>query len=55
MTARTAGRRTLRAGTRVARWATLAVVGALLLTGCDFSVYNLPLPGGADVGDDPYT
>lgn len=36
-----------------------AVVGALaaavLLTGCDFDVYELPLPGGADVGDEPIT
>jgi len=29
------------------------VVGALLLTGCGtFSVYDLPLPGGVDTGDD---
>ena len=27
----------------------------LLLTGCDFDVYKLPLPGGTDVGDDPIT
>jgi phospholipid/cholesterol/gamma-HCH transport system substrate-binding protein len=33
----------------------LMVVGALTLSGCDFSVYSLPLPGGADVGDKPYT
>ena len=26
----------------------------LTLTACDFSVYDLPLPGGADVGDDSY-
>jgi phospholipid/cholesterol/gamma-HCH transport system substrate-binding protein len=39
---------------RVARLAVLVVVGALTLTGCDFSVYSLPLPGGADLGDDPY-
>jgi phospholipid/cholesterol/gamma-HCH transport system substrate-binding protein len=31
------------------------LAGALLLTGCDFDVYSLPLPGGADVGDDPIT
>ena len=35
--------------------ATLMVVAALALTGCDFSVYNLPLPGGADLGDNPIT
>jgi phospholipid/cholesterol/gamma-HCH transport system substrate-binding protein len=39
---------------RVARVAALVCVGALSLTGCDFSVYSLPLPGGADLGDDPY-
>jgi phospholipid/cholesterol/gamma-HCH transport system substrate-binding protein len=26
----------------------------MLLSGCDFSVYDLPLPGGPDVGDNPY-
>ena len=39
---------------RLARAAALVVVGATALTGCDFSVYSLPLPGGADLGDDPY-
>lgn len=29
--------------------------GALLLSGCEFDVYQLPLPGGADTGDDPIT
>ncbi len=33
--------------------AALAAAGALLLSGCDFSVYDLPLPGGADLGRDP--
>ena len=28
---------------------------ALVLSGCDFDVYKLPLPGGPDVGDDPMT
>ncbi len=32
---------------------TLAAAAALLLSACDFSISNLPLPGGADVGDDP--
>jgi phospholipid/cholesterol/gamma-HCH transport system substrate-binding protein len=32
----------------------LAATSALLLSGCEFSVYDLPLPGGADVGEDPY-
>ena len=29
------------------------LVGSLALTACDLDVYSLPLPGGADVGDDP--
>ncbi|WP_231123985.1 MCE family protein [Nocardioides sambongensis] len=29
------------------------VAGAVLLSGCSFDVYEIPLPGGADVGDDP--
>lgn len=33
--------------------ATLAA--AVLLTGCEFDVYELPLPGGTDVGDDAIT
>ena len=41
--------------TRVVRLTTLACAGALALSGCDFDVYSLPLPGGADLGDDPYT
>lgn len=38
------------------RWAALAAVAALLLTGCgNFrGAYSLDLPGGADLGDDPY-
>ncbi|QNN51366.1 MCE family protein [Nocardioides mesophilus] len=40
---------------RVARLVTLVAVGAVALTGCDFSVYDVPLPGGADLGDDPYS
>ncbi|HSE10379.1 MAG TPA: MCE family protein [Nocardioidaceae bacterium] len=42
-------------GSRVRRMAAMACVGALALSGCDFDVYSLPLPGGADLGDDPYT
>ena len=38
---------------RTARVAALGAASTLLLTGCDFSVYDMPLPGGADVGDDP--
>ncbi len=40
---------------RVARLAAVVCAGALALTGCDFSVYSLPLPGGADLGDNPYS
>ena len=36
--------------------ALLAVLlGSVVLSGCDFDVYKLPLPGGTDVGDDPMT
>ena len=40
---------------RLARVVLLMVVGAVTLSGCDFSVYSLPLPGGAKLGDHPYT
>ena len=40
--------------TRVARAVLLVVAGAVSLSGCDFSIYSLPLPGGADVGSHPY-
>lgn len=40
--------------TRSRRAGVLAAVGGLLLAGCGFTPYDLPLPGGADVGDDPY-
>jgi phospholipid/cholesterol/gamma-HCH transport system substrate-binding protein len=40
--------------TRLAKAAALVAAGALALTGCDFDVYSVPLPGGADLGDDPY-
>jgi phospholipid/cholesterol/gamma-HCH transport system substrate-binding protein len=40
---------------RAGRMAAVACAGALALSGCDFDVYSLPLPGGADLGDDPYT
>ncbi|MGZ6831976.1 MAG: MCE family protein [Mycobacteriaceae bacterium] len=40
---------------RLAKAAALVVVAAVMLTGCDFSVYSLPLPGGADLGDHPYS
>lgn len=36
--------------------ACVMTAGALLATsGCGFSPYKLPLPGGADIGDKPYT
>lgn len=31
-----------------------AVAAAIGLSGCGFSPYDLPLPGGADTGDNPY-
>jgi len=37
------------------RFAILAAASALVLSGCGFSPYKLPLPGGADLGGDPYT
>lgn len=41
--------------TKLLRAIAVLLAGALLLTGCDFDVYKLPLPGGTDVGDDPIT
>ena len=29
------------------------LLGSVVLTGCNFDVYSLPLPGGTDVGDNP--
>ena len=40
---------------RMLRALVAVLAGALLLTGCEFDVYELPLPGGTDVGDDPIT
>lgn len=34
--------------------AAVATVGGLVLSSCSFSAYDLPLPGGADLGDEPY-
>jgi phospholipid/cholesterol/gamma-HCH transport system substrate-binding protein len=31
------------------------LLGSVLLSGCDFDVYSLPLPGGTDVGHNPIT
>ena len=33
----------------------LLLTGSLMLGGCGFDIYKLPLPGGTDVGDDPIT
>ncbi|MBZ5740534.1 MCE family protein [Nocardioides mangrovi] len=41
--------------TKLLRALVAVLAGALLLTGCDFDVYKLPLPGGTDVGSDPIT
>jgi virulence factor Mce-like protein len=38
-----------------ARLGLLATVVAVMVSGCGFSPYKLPLPGGADLGDHPYT
>lgn len=38
---------------RRARAVAALMLGMVVLTGCDFDVYELPLPGGADVGDNP--
>ncbi|MCD9198764.1 MCE family protein [Aeromicrobium wangtongii] len=40
---------------RPVRLTILAIVSALALSGCGFSPYKLPLPGGADLGSEPYT
>ena len=40
---------------RAVRGIVLSVVMVLTLSACDFSVYSLPLPGGADVGDNSYS
>ena len=37
------------------RAAAVTAASAVALSGCGFSPYDLPLPGGADLGDDPYT
>lgn len=35
--------------------AVLGTAAAVVLSGCSFSPYSLPLPGGADVGSNPYS
>jgi phospholipid/cholesterol/gamma-HCH transport system substrate-binding protein len=39
--------------TRLLRLLVLMLAGALVLSSCSFDVYKLPLPGGADTGNDP--
>jgi phospholipid/cholesterol/gamma-HCH transport system substrate-binding protein len=41
--------------TRLGRALLLPLAGSLLLSGCDFDVYQLPLPGGTDTGSNPIT
>jgi phospholipid/cholesterol/gamma-HCH transport system substrate-binding protein len=33
----------------------VVLAASLVMTGCDFDVYELPLPGGTSTGDDPIT
>ena len=40
---------------RMLRIGALTAASALALSGCGFSPYDLPLPGGADLGSHPYT
>ncbi len=40
---------------RLLRAAALTAVVAMGVSGCGFSPYKLPLPGGADLGEKPYT
>lgn len=40
---------------KFAKTVVLGSAAAVVLSGCSFSPYALPLPGGADVGSDPYS
>lgn len=40
---------------RLLRVGVIGSAMAVLLSGCGFSPYKIPLPGGADLGSDPYT
>lgn len=40
---------------RALRSLVAVLLGSVLLSGCDFDVYSLPLPGGTDTGEDPIT
>jgi phospholipid/cholesterol/gamma-HCH transport system substrate-binding protein len=35
------------------RYLVLLIVASVAMSGCDFDVYQLPLPGGTDTGDNP--
>jgi phospholipid/cholesterol/gamma-HCH transport system substrate-binding protein len=48
-------RRTTGRARRAGRLTAVGAAVALALSACDFDVYSLPLPGGADLGDDPYS
>ncbi|MGA8986723.1 MCE family protein [Aeromicrobium sp.] len=39
----------------IVRTAALGAVTALAVSGCGFTPYDIPLPGGADLGSDPYS
>jgi virulence factor Mce-like protein len=45
---------TIRLRRRSARLGLVTVAAAVGLSGCGFSPYDVPLPGGADVGSNPY-
>lgn len=40
---------------RTLKAAIIGTCSMVLLSACEFSVYDIPLPGGADAGDDPMT
>jgi phospholipid/cholesterol/gamma-HCH transport system substrate-binding protein len=40
---------------RLLRFVVVVTASVLALSGCGFSPYKLPLPGGADLGAEPYT
>lgn len=52
---RSAGARRTGAGRRTARALAGVLLAGVALSGCDFDVYQLPLPGGVDAGEDPIT
>lgn len=44
-----------RNGSRRLRILLALLIGSVVLSGCNFDVYSLPLPGGTDTGDNPMT